>query len=42
MDKIEQESQKIIRTLADLEKRVKIYEAKMQLLGAQIEYKLKK
>jgi hypothetical protein len=42
MDKLEQEMQEVIRTLADLEKRVARYEADTELLGAMIEDKLRK
>jgi len=42
MDQIEKETQEVIRTLADLERKLKVYEARMELLGAQIEHKLKK
>lgn len=42
MDKIEKEMQEMIKTLADLERRVGIYAAEKTLLGAQIENMLNK
>jgi hypothetical protein len=40
MDKIEEETQVLLQSLIDLHKRLKLYEAEMQLLGAQIEKQL--